>query len=53
MPATKIIMRCTECGEQNYYTQKNRQNVPNKLILRKFCRRCREHTQHEETRLRR
>ncbi len=53
MPATHVIMRCTECGEHNYYTAKNRQNVPDKLTLRKFCKRCGKHTEHEETRLRR
>jgi large subunit ribosomal protein L33 len=52
MPATKIILRCSECGENNYYTEKNRQNVSESLTLRKYCRRCREHTEHEETRLR-
>jgi len=52
MPATKLIMRCTECGERNYYTEKNRQNVPDRLALRKFCKKCRRHTPHEETRLR-
>jgi large subunit ribosomal protein L33 len=53
MPATKMIMRCTECGQNNYYTEKNRQNTPDKLTLRKFCNTCRRHTPHEETRLRR
>jgi len=46
-------MRCIQCGENNYYTAKNRQNVPDKLTLRKFCKRCGKHTEHEETRLRR
>ncbi|MEA3401214.1 MAG: 50S ribosomal protein L33 [Armatimonadota bacterium] len=53
MPATKIILRCSECGEHNYYTQKNRQNSPDTLTLRKHCPHCRKHTEHEETRLRR
>jgi len=53
MPATKVILRCTECREQNYYTEKNRQNVSDKLKLRKFCKRCGRHTEHEETRLKR
>ena len=53
MPATKIILRCTECSAQNYYTEKNRQNVPDKLSIRKFCKRCRRHTTHDETRLKR
>jgi len=52
MPATKIVMRCSECNENNYYTKKNRQNVPDNLTLRKFCSRCRKHTEHKETRIR-
>ena len=52
MPATKIILRCSECSEYNYYTEKNRQNSPDRLTLRKYCRHCRRHTAHEETRLR-
>jgi len=53
MPATKIILRCSECGQNNYYTQKNRQNVADSLKLKKHCPECRKHTEHEETRLRR
>ncbi|MGD9495795.1 MAG: 50S ribosomal protein L33 [Armatimonadota bacterium] len=53
MPATKIVLRCSECNEFNYYTQKNRQNNPDRLTLRKYCPICRRHTSHEETRLRR
>lgn len=52
MPATNIILRCSECSENNYYTQKNRQNVSENLTLRKHCPRCRKHTEHRETRLR-
>ncbi|MCD6361633.1 MAG: 50S ribosomal protein L33 [Armatimonadetes bacterium] len=52
MPATKIILRCSVCREFNYYTEKNRQNNPDKLTLRKFCPRCRKHTPHDETPLR-
>jgi len=52
MPATKFIMRCGECGRNNYYTAKNRQNNQDKLVLSKFCKHCRKHTEHEETRLR-
>ena len=52
MPATKFIMRCGECRRNNYYTSKNRQNNADKLVLSKFCKHCRKHTRHEETRLR-
>ena len=53
MLATKFILCCSECNRNNYYTEKNRQNTPDRLTLRKHCRSCRKHTPHEETRLRR
>jgi large subunit ribosomal protein L33 len=52
MPATKIILRCSECSRNNYYTKKNRQNVSDNLTLKKHCSTCRKHTEHRETRLR-
>ena len=31
-------------------TEKNKANDPDRLTLRKFCPRCRKHTEHRETR---
>jgi len=45
-----ITLACTECKERNYTTEKNRRNDPNRLELKKYCPRCREHTAHRETR---
>ncbi|MER3401658.1 MAG: 50S ribosomal protein L33 [Thermoflexus sp.] len=44
-----VTLACTECKERNYTTQKNRNNDPNRLELRKYCPRCRKHTLHRET----
>jgi large subunit ribosomal protein L33 len=44
-----IYLQCTECKERNYTSQKNKRNDPNRLELTKFCRRCRNHTLHRET----
>ncbi|WP_322802659.1 50S ribosomal protein L33 [Thermoflexus sp.] len=44
-----ITLACTECKGRNYTTQKNRNNDPNRLELRKYCPRCRKHTLHRET----
>jgi large subunit ribosomal protein L33 len=44
-----ITLACTECKERNYTTEKNRRNDPNRIELAKFCRRCRKHTPHRET----
>ncbi len=52
MPSEYIWLACTECGSYNYITKKNKQNVKGKLKLKKYCKRERRHTVHEETRLR-
>ncbi|WP_136193375.1 MULTISPECIES: 50S ribosomal protein L33 [Actinomyces] len=46
----KITLACSECKERNYITKKNRRNTPDRLALSKYCRRCRKHTEHRETR---
>ena len=46
----KITLACTECKERNYITKKNRRNDPDRMELKKFCPRCRKHTDHRETR---
>ena len=52
VPQTKIILQCSECKAHGYVTSKNRQNVPDRLTLKKFCRPCNKHTEHNEARLR-
>ncbi|MDO5719199.1 MAG: 50S ribosomal protein L33 [Actinomycetaceae bacterium] len=46
----KITLACSECKERNYITKKNRRNTPDRLELKKYCRRCRKSTSHRETR---
>ena len=43
-----ITLACQECKERNYVTTKNKKNTPNRLELKKFCRRCRCHRLHKE-----
>jgi large subunit ribosomal protein L33 len=45
-----IHLACTECRQRTYTTSKNRVNDPERLELRKYCPRCREHRPHRETR---
>ncbi len=45
-----IHLACTECRERTYTTTKNRRNDPERMELRKFCPRCRQHQPHRETR---
>ncbi|NPA26669.1 MAG: 50S ribosomal protein L33 [Chloroflexi bacterium] len=45
-----VTLECTVCKSRNYLTEKNRRNDPGRLVLRKYCPRCRRHTEHRETR---
>ena len=45
-----ITLQCGDCRERNYTSTKNRRNDPNRLELRKYCSRCRNHTGHREVR---
>ncbi|MDR1961479.1 MAG: 50S ribosomal protein L33 [Gracilibacteraceae bacterium] len=44
-----ITLACTECKNRNYQTIKNKKNDPDRLEFKKFCRTCRTHTVHKET----
>ena len=43
-----VTLACTECGERNYHTKRNKRNTPGKLQLKKYCRHCQRHTLHKE-----
>lgn len=45
----KIVLRCAECKQRNYQTNKNKKNTPERLELKKYCPFCRKHTVHNET----
>ena len=45
----KITLVCTECKQRNYDTKKNKKNDPDRLELNKYCRFCRKHTLHKES----
>ncbi len=45
----KIILACQECKQRNYNTTKNKKNNPDRLELKKYCRFCKTHTNHKET----
>ena len=40
----QVILACTECGEHNYITDRNKKLHPNKMEKMKFCRRCNKMT---------
>ncbi|MBR6772052.1 MAG: 50S ribosomal protein L33 [Clostridia bacterium] len=45
----RITLACTECKQRNYDTSKNKKNNPARLERMKYCRFCRKHTLHRET----
>ena len=45
----KVILACTECGDRNYTTTKNKKLHPERMEARKYCPRLRKHTIHRET----
>ena len=49
MPRDNIVLQCTDCKGRNYVTTKNKKTMTDRLELSKFCRRCRKHTDHKET----
>ena len=44
----KITLACT-CKQRNYYTVKNKKNDPDRLEMKKYCRFCKKHTSHKES----
>ncbi|TBR17345.1 50S ribosomal protein L33 [bacterium] len=44
-----ITLECTVCKNRNYTTTKNKKQHQEKLELKKYCRFCRKHTLHKET----
>ena len=44
----RIDLHCTECGEINYRTEKNKKNTTERLEVKKFCSRCKKATTHKE-----
>lgn len=44
----KLTLACTSCQSRNYQSNKNVKN-PERLEVKKFCKRCNAHTVHRET----
>lgn len=49
MPRDNITLQCGECKNRNYVTTKNKKKTTSRLEFSKFCRFCRKHTPHKET----
>jgi len=44
-----IKMECTVCKKVNYFSKKNKKTLKTRLELKKYCRHCKKHTGHKET----
>ncbi len=42
-------LECTACKRTTADTQKNKKKLQNRLELKKFCKWCKKHTMHKET----
>ena len=45
----KITLAFTECKQRNYNKEKKKKNSPDRLEMKKYCRFCKKHTLHRET----
>ena len=45
----RVTLACTECKQRNYNTTKNKKNNPDRIDLKKYCKFCKKHTTHKET----
>ncbi|AJQ29235.1 MULTISPECIES: 50S ribosomal protein L33 [Sporomusaceae] len=44
-----VTLACTDCKQRNYQTNKNKKNDPDRLEFNKYCKFCKKHTLHKET----
>ena len=45
----KITLACPDCKRRNYNTTKNKKNDPDRIEMKKYCKFCKTHTAHKET----
>jgi len=43
-----VKLVCSECKNSNYHTFRNKKKVKEKLSLKKYCKFCKKHTDHNE-----
>jgi large subunit ribosomal protein L33 len=44
-----IHLECSVCKRRNYATSKNKRTNTEKLVRKKYCKFCRKHVEHKET----
>ena len=46
---TRITLECTECKNRNYNMMKDKKTHPERMETKKYCKFCKSHTLHKET----
>ncbi|MBU2613708.1 MAG: 50S ribosomal protein L33 [Patescibacteria group bacterium] len=46
---TLIKLECTSCKRVMYHSTKNKKTIKARLELSKFCKNCKKHAPHKET----
>ncbi|MCK4264746.1 50S ribosomal protein L33 [Candidatus Babeliales bacterium] len=51
MAKNRIILHlaCSICKDRNYQNRVAKKRITGKLVLNKYCPKCREHKEHRET----
>lgn len=44
----QFVLKCTECGHENYTYTKNKKTTPGRMEVKKFCKNCNKQTIHKE-----
>ena len=44
-----ITLACGDCKRRNYNSTRDKRKTQTKLEIKKYCRWCRKHTLHKET----
>ncbi len=46
---TRVTLECTECKHRNYNLTKDKKAHPERMETKKYCKFCKAHTNHKET----
>lgn len=44
----RITFKCSECGEENYIGTRNKSLHPDRMEIKKYCKKCKKKTDHKE-----
>ena len=45
----QITLACADCKRRNYHSTRDKRKSQTKLEIKKYCKWCRKHTAHKET----